>query len=127
MHAVILTTDLMLVSAAQGAADRHGVVLVAAASPEQALRACGDVDARLVVIDLRAAGLDVVEFVPQVRSAKPQAVVAACGPHVHQQSLAAAAAAGCDEVFTRGQFDSRIDALLAGLTARAAEDSTADR
>jgi hypothetical protein len=39
----------------------------------------------------------------------------ACAPHVHEQSLAAAVAAGCDAVITRGQFEARVDAQLAQL------------
>jgi CheY-like chemotaxis protein len=127
MQAVLLSSDLMLVAAAQGAADRHGVALRSAASAEQALEACGDGYVTLVVIDLRTPGLDVSAFVPRVRQrAKPQAAVVACGPHVHKQSLAAAAAAGCDEVITRGEFDRRIDALMAELTALAAKGQRAE-
>jgi CheY-like chemotaxis protein len=111
----------MLMASAQGAADRHGVLLTAAADSEQALAACRDEGLRLVLIDLRLPGLDVAEFVGRVRGAKPQAArVVACGPHVHTHTLAAAAEAGCDEVITRGEFDRRIPSLLAELTARAA-------
>jgi CheY-like chemotaxis protein len=131
MRAVLLSGDLMLVSSAQGAADRHGVRLITAVSEEQALEAMRDAAARLVVIDLRLPGLDVAAFVSRVRSAKPwvdgarheQAAVVACGPHVHEEALAAAAAAGCDEVITRGQFERRIDALLAELMAPAAKEA----
>jgi CheY-like chemotaxis protein len=127
MQAVLLSSDLMLISTAQGAADRHGSTLTVAGDVEQALAMCGDEATGLVVIDLRLPGLDVAAFVARVRGAKPQAAkIVACGPHVHKQSLAAAAAAGCDEVITRGEFDGRIHTLLAELTAPAATDRPAE-
>ncbi len=128
MQAVLLSSDLMLVSAAQGAVDRHGVTLTVSANVEQAHAMCEAEATGLVVIDLRLAGLDVAAFVRGVRGAKPQALrIVACGPHVHRQSLAAAAAAGCDEVITRGEFEGRINSLLAELTAPAATDRPAER
>jgi CheY-like chemotaxis protein len=118
----------MLIASSQGAANRYGVQLAVAGAVEQALAVCEDEATRLVLIDLRLPGLDVAEFVRQVRGAKPQAAkVVACGPHVHTHLLAAAAEAGCDEVITRGEFDRRIASLLAELTAPAATDRLAER
>jgi DNA-binding NarL/FixJ family response regulator len=119
---VLLSDDLMLVAAAQGNADRHSVELVTAGSKRAALDAALDVETRLVVIDLRLPDVNVAELVPGLRNANPQMSIVACGPHVHEQALASAAAAGCDEVITRGQFDRRLDALLAELTARKAAE-----
>jgi ActR/RegA family two-component response regulator len=119
MQAVLLSSDLMMMSTAQGAADRHGVALVSAGGVEEAVASSGEDGTRLVVIDLRLSGLDVADCVARVRSAKPQAAVVACGPHVHTQSLEAAEAAGCDAVFTRGEFERRIDGLLAAITGPA--------
>jgi hypothetical protein len=42
---------------------------------------------------------------------------------VHTEALEAAAAAGCDEVITRGQFERRFDALLAKLQNAMTESS----
>ena len=116
MKLLLLTTDLMLISAAQGAADRNGVDLSTVPNTAAALKACGDNDVRQVVVDLRTAGLDIGALVAELRSACPARIpVMACGPHVHEASLAAAAAARCDEVVTRGEFDRRLDAALARL------------
>jgi DNA-binding NarL/FixJ family response regulator len=125
MQAILLSSDLMLMSTAQGAADRHGVGLVAANGAEQAIQLCSEDGTRLVVIDLRLPGLDVADLVARVRSAKPRAAVVACGPHVHTQSLAAATAAGCDAVFTRGEFDRRIDGLFATIMGPEASEDAA--
>jgi DNA-binding NarL/FixJ family response regulator len=121
MRAVLLSSDLMLVSMAQGIADRHGVELLMAATSDEALTASAAATA--VAIDLRTLGLNVASLIADLREqAAPPAVIVAFGPHVHTEALAAAAAAGCDEVITRGQFEHRFDALLAALTAPAARD-----
>jgi len=120
MNATLLSSDLMLIAAAQGAADRHGVTLTPAADAESVLEACGNRAVGLVIIDLRAPALNLSELVTKLRrSLPPGGSIVASGPHVHRESLAAAAAAGCNEVITRGEFDRRIDALMARLTAPA--------
>ena len=119
MRVVLLTSDLMLMSAAYGAAARHSAELISVSSAAAALKACQDEQARLLAIDLRLPGLKIGELVlalRQERGAKPIHVLAS-GPHVHEQSLAAAEAAGCDEVVTRGEFDRRLDAAIARLCA----------
>ncbi|HEX6961448.1 MAG TPA: hypothetical protein VF175_06245 [Lacipirellula sp.] len=125
MHALLLSSDLMLISTAQGAADRQGVPLKIASNPAHA--ATLSAGAAAVAIDLRMPALNMAALVPQLRSlASPQAPIVACAPHVHAEALEAAAAAGCDEVITRGQFDRRFDALLARLTAPAERRPAAD-
>lgn len=106
----------MLSSAAMGIAARRGAALVGARSGDDAVRECGDGDAAMLVVDLRTPGLEIATLVRGVResSATPPYIMA-CAPHVHEQSLAAAVAAGCDAVITRGQFEARVDAQLAQL------------
>jgi CheY-like chemotaxis protein len=118
MQAVLLSSDLMLIASAQGAADRRGVGLVTASSFDQNPTGSSPA-ASLVLIDLRAVGLDIAETVPRIRNSYPKARIVACGPHVHKQSLEAAADAGCDEVITRGEFERCFDNLLAQITASA--------
>ena len=113
MRVVLLSPDLMLVSAAQGAADRHGVDLTVAPDAGSAVKACED--ARLVVVDLRTPGINIESLMAELRGAATNVRVMACGPHVHEATLARAAAAGCDEVVTRGEFERRLDAALARL------------
>jgi DNA-binding NarL/FixJ family response regulator len=115
----------MLVAAAQGNADRFSVELATAGSEREAIDAAHDVESRLVVIDLRLPQVNIGVLAPELRKANPHAVIVACGPHVHEQALAAAAAAGCDEVITRGQFERRLDSLLAELTTPGATERPA--
>jgi DNA-binding response OmpR family regulator len=120
MRLVLLSNDLMLASAAQGPADRHGFELVTVPDVAAATAACGDETARLLAVDLRTPALDIEKLVADLRQSGAAAVrVLACGPHVHEQSLARAVAAGCDEVVTRGEFERRLDAALARLASPA--------
>lgn len=118
MRFLLLSGDLMLMSAAQGAADRHGATVGASGSVADAVARCAAEEIALVAIDLKSPGLDVADAVAQLRAAAPTALILAGGPHVQRDSLAAAVAAGCDEVVTRGQFEGRLDALVARLAAR---------
>ena len=68
----------------------------------------------LVLLDLNTPGVNLADLIPALRdAANPPRSIIAYGPHVHEDRLAAAAAAGCDEVLTRGQFNARMDDLLA--------------
>lgn len=114
MRAVLVSTDLMLLSAAQGAAERCGWELAVTADALAAASAGRDGGADVAAIDLRLPGLDVAALVAELRQAAPRPLhIMAFGPHVHEASLRAAAAAGCDEVFTRGEFERRFGGALA--------------
>jgi hypothetical protein len=112
---ILLTADLMVHSAAQGAASRRGVELIVAPTPTAALAACSERAAPLLAVDLRTPSLDIAALATQARSAAAGIRILAFGPHVHEASLAAANAAGCDEVVSRGEFERRFDAALAAL------------
>ncbi|HMO85589.1 MAG TPA: histidine kinase [Lacipirellulaceae bacterium] len=116
MRLVLVTRDLMLISAAEGLAAQHGAHATTVGGVAAAGAACAEPEtAALVAVDLRTPGLDVAALVAAVRRAAPSAAILAFGPHVHEAALAAARAAGCDEVVTRGQFEQRLAAALARL------------
>ncbi|MEO1496060.1 MAG: DNA-binding response regulator [Planctomycetota bacterium] len=110
MSAVLISADLMTTSAAQGAAQRAGVELKAVAL-RNAASAVSDAT-RLVVIDLTHALTDLTPLVGELRATAPSATIIAFGPHVQEQRLQAARAAGCDEVITRGQWHNGAEQLL---------------
>ncbi len=113
MQIILLSTDLMLASAAHGAADRHGVKLIVAPDAGAAIAASADDAARLLAIDLRTPGLDVGAFMTELRASSASPIhVLACAPHVHEASLEKAQQAGCDEVVSRGEFERRLGAAL---------------
>jgi CheY-like chemotaxis protein len=112
VNGFLLSGDLMFSSRVTGAAKAQGVQ-VAAVANAAALVERLDADTRLVMLDLGSPGLDPAECVRSIRAQAPQVKIVAYAPHVHEQRLAAAAAAGCDEVLTRGQFNAGIGPLLA--------------
>src|SRR5439155_8408055 len=67
----------------------------------------------LVILDLEFRGAELANLLPQLRAlSPPPGKVIAFGPHVHAATLAAARAAGCDEVLTRGQFYAQLAEVL---------------
>ena len=80
---------------------------------EAALSVCGREHIDLVVLDLSLASLDIGECTRQLRTlALPPDRLCAFGPHVHTERLAAARAAGCDEVIHRGGLVQRVRELM---------------
>lgn len=111
MNALLITTDLMASSSAEGAARKAGVALRVVGADRAA--ATADSETVLAAIDL-GGPVEIDALVSAVRAAAPKARVIAYGPHVQEERLAAARAAGCDAVLARGAFFKQLDALLAG-------------
>lgn len=112
MGALFLSTDLMFGSKVSAAATRAGTALATAMSVPAMLEKAAQTAPRLAILDLTAAGLDLSAVVPQLRAAAPGATILAYGPHVQEALLAAAQAAGCDLVLTRGQWNAQMGDLL---------------
>lgn len=113
MSALLITADLACLSSVTGGARRSGIELRTAASPAAALAMLAEKPAPLIVLDLGTRNLAVGETVPRIRQLVPDAAIVAFGPHVHENLLAAARAAGCTLVVSRGQFHARMDEYLA--------------
>jgi CheY-like chemotaxis protein len=114
MAILMLTADLMFASRVSGAAARLGTTMQTAATPEMLLEWLAAAEpGALVVLDLTMRNFDPRHWVPLVRQAEnPPGAIFAYGPHVQDALLAAATEAGCDAVFTRGQFNARMDEIL---------------
>lgn len=118
MTVVLLSGDLMSAARIEGAARLAGASYCMVGNVDAAVEACAADRSALVLVDLTLSGLDVASLVERTQSladAKP--TIIAYGPHVHESLLAAAQAAGCDLVLSRGQFMSRVDTILATLAA----------
>src|SRR5262245_18538499 len=114
MRAVSLSGDMMIASAAHGAASRHGAQWNTTPDADAALAACSDEAITLLAVDLRTPGLDIRALMDALRSADIEHVhIIAFGQHVHETLLAQAEEAGCDEVVSRGEFERRFDSTLA--------------
>ncbi len=113
MKLVLLSRDLMLTSQVDGAARHKGYQAIHTADLASAVAAAEDPQCHLLLVDLQLPGLDISSLVTQVREGSPGKIrIVACGPHVHENRLAAASEAGCDQVLTRGQFHREVDASL---------------
>jgi CheY-like chemotaxis protein len=115
MQLILLSADLMIASTAEGPARRAGVPVKVVGQGDAAVAACRAADGALLAVDLTTPGLDVTSLMSALRGEAQTAGVhvLAFGPHVQEGKLAAALAAGCDEVVARGEFDRRLGAALA--------------
>ena len=69
-----------------------------------------------MLVDLGLAGLDVADLASRIPASVLSNAVA-YGPHVHEEKLAAAAAAGVSEVMSRGQFSASVGRLIGQYAA----------
>ena len=115
MAILFLTTDLLFSSRVAGAAARLGMTLKTAATPAALIELLAAAEPEsLVLLDLNSPGVDPRQLAPMVRASQnPPRAIIAYGPHVHEDRLSAATAAGCNEVLTRGQFNARMEETLA--------------
>lgn len=113
MSAVMLTTDLIFSSRVAAAARSAGVTLRTASTTDALLASVAEAEAvRLVILDLTTPGCDAARIVAELRKLQTMPTVVAYAPHVMGAVLQRAHEAGCDQVLTRGQFDSRLDTIL---------------
>ncbi len=112
MKGLFLTADLMFSSRVLAAANTLGKTLELVTSPDRLLDASTPAGVSLVLIDLTTPGLELASVVPALLAKAPQAQVVAFGPHVDDDLLRAAMAAGCHAVLTRGQFFQTYTQLL---------------
>ncbi len=118
MNALLISTDLMALSAADGAAQRAGVAL-RTVPPNVAVEAAAQDEPRLIAIDLTAPIDSLAGLVAALREAAPGVALVAYGPHVHEARLQAARDAGCEHVLSRGQFHKGFGEVLAGYASSA--------
>ena len=118
MNALLISTDLMALSAAEGAARSAGVKLHSV-GPKGAVSAALEMMPALIAIDLSGPIDDVRALVDDLCCASPGVRFIAYAPHVHEARLQAARDAGCDHVISRGQFHKGFGELLANYAASA--------
>jgi hypothetical protein len=105
---LVAVRELTFRSKIQAAADRLGVGVRFAPRGGTLAEALGE-DAGTVLVDLTQPG--VLDEVRALKRAAPVRVVGFLG-HLQEDLMRGAADAGVDEVLTRGQFVTRLDALL---------------
>ena len=119
MNVVLLSGDLVVLSRVEAAAARAGLTMQSAANSSEAVAKCKAEKADLLIVDLSIPQLAVSALVREIKSDEGLTTrVIAFGPHVHEERLSAARKAGCDEVISRGQFFSQLDAMLSRFLAK---------
>jgi DNA-binding NtrC family response regulator len=114
MAVVLLSGDLMGASRIEGAARLAGIPYRMVGTVDAVLAACAATPVSIVAVDLATAGIEVAALVNGLKQQAARVpTVIAYGPHVHEAVLEAAQAAGCDQVLSRGQFMSQVDAIFA--------------
>ena len=124
MNLVLLSVDLLVFSRVDGVAAKLKVLLRRMDSLESIQRAWEEFSADLIVVDLGAVGIDVEAVVRWVRSLEKPVAVIAFGPHVHVQKLNQAKQFGCDQVYVRGDFLSRLESIIAHNMPTRTKDQT---
>ncbi len=114
MSVLHLSSDLMLVGKVSSWAKSHGVPYQNASTLEKFDAALAETDPvwHTVIVDLQFRGLDIAAIHGQVRAAIPPARLAGYAQHVMTELIAAAKAAGFDDILTRGQFDRQFAELM---------------
>lgn len=108
---LLLTRDLFFSSRITGTAAALGLKVEVAPTAAAACDQLKSADFGCLFVDLGDAAVNIAELLPAL-PAEHRPPVVAFGAHVAEQRLQDAAAAGCDEVLTRGQLSSRLPDLL---------------
>jgi DNA-binding NarL/FixJ family response regulator len=110
---IFLTKDLLFSSRVTSVAAHLRIELSVVSDANEIVERASTIPVKVILIDLSIPGLDAAHLVPQLRKlTPPPGAILAFGPHVHRVKLAAARDAGCDEVFSRGEFNSRKENIL---------------
>lgn len=108
---LFVSRDLFFGSQVTGAAAALGQRIVMEGDPRRAAARAAEPGCRCVILDLGLPGLSPAEFLACLSSADRPRVIA-FDAHVNESRLAAARAAGCTAVYTRGQFSASLPAIL---------------
>lgn len=109
LSVLILCKDLFFSSQLHGAVQRAGRQGRTCLSQAACLQQLEGNPIRFVIADLELPELNLAEL---KAAAGPAVQVIAYGPHVREDLFAAAQAAGCDHILTRGQASKQIERFL---------------
>jgi CheY-like chemotaxis protein len=111
---IAVVDDLLFCSRIRGAAREAGVPIRFARSPEAFREAVAAAAPTLVILDLDAERLDPLGAVASLKADPPATPVRTVGfvSHVRADRVAAARAAGVDEVLARSAFATDLPAIV---------------
>jgi CheY-like chemotaxis protein len=111
---VAAVDDLMFSSRISTAARQMGLDLSFARSSEELLRQAREKNPSLIIFDLNAAALDPIGAIAALKADATLRAITTMGfvSHVDSDIIAAARAAGIDEVLARSAFSARLAEIL---------------
>jgi hypothetical protein len=110
---ILLSRDLIFTSKIQGTAKALGYQLEVIGDLPRAKSAIGMLHPYVIFIDLTAGNLSSSDAIRDyVKLAGPDVWLVAFGPHVEEEALANAKAAGCQVVLPRSKFADRLPTLM---------------
>jgi CheY-like chemotaxis protein len=104
---LIVCSDLFFSTQLRSSAERAGAQVELELQGSQAVQRATAGRFDVIVVDLESPGLDLGNLIASQPEA-PRPRVIAFGPHVQEQRLSAARAAGCDQVVSRGQISTSL-------------------
>lgn len=124
---VLLSRDLIFTSKITGTARALGARVMVAGDPGLGATLIAQWRPAVVFVDLAAGDLVAPPVLMALRrEAEAGTAFVAFGSHVDTQALAAARAAGCDDVMPRSKFSAELPALIRRYLGGASEESRAD-
>ena len=111
---IAIVTDLMFIAKVQDGVKRAGFEVEFAKTAADVVAKATQAPA-VIILDLNAAGLDLVETIRALKSAPETSGVRLLGfvSHVASEVIRAAQQAGCDRVVARSAFSQNLPELLA--------------
>jgi DNA-binding NarL/FixJ family response regulator len=110
---LLLSDDLIFTSRVVGTARDLGFAFRSAKSADALLVLAQQQPPSCVIVDLSNPGLNIADFVAELRRLTPAPRIVAYGSHVDTATLKAARVAGCDLVMPRSQFVEELPRSLA--------------
>lgn len=108
---LLLSSDLFFSSKITGTAEVVGLKIRVFGSAAKIIAAIGESSVRFLIVDLSLPGLNIGELTAGIPAdSRPEII--AYDAHVRTDQLAAAKAAGCDAVLSRGQLSSGLSEIL---------------
>ena len=112
MTSYLVTGDLLFSSRFMATADAIGVAAIVVGNAKQLEDSIASRPARQLFVDLTSPSCNLDDLMQVVSVADPRPAVIAYGPHVMEARLEEARQAGCDEVLSKGQFNSQMEERL---------------
>lgn len=116
---ILLCRDLIFTTKIQGTARALGYHVEVIGNAERAKAAIEALRPQVIFIDLTAGELSAPDAMSEyVKLAGPNVWVVAFGPHVEEEALALAKAAGCQVVLPRSKFAGSLPTLMQDYFSR---------